>query len=146
MYTSTLELDCHARSGANAVILVSVAKNNYEFELTPTINWVPSSSQVGAHKISLDIALTTPVANTNSYDVDLKITAQGSDVLVCGYSMSWGRFQITSQPVWNVPGWQPYDISGHQGDGAQYQGNGSLQILDGQTVEFSGTVIVPTAR
>jgi len=95
---------------------------------------------------TLDIALTTPVANTNSYDVDLKITAQGSDVLVCGYSMSWGQFRITSQPVWDEAGWQPYDISGHQGDNAQYQGNGSLQILAGQTVEFTGTIVVPTAR
>ena len=146
MYKSTLDLYCHVRSSSNAAVFVSVNQLNYEFDLTPTINWVPSSSSMGSHKISLDIALTTPVSNTNAYDVDLKIQAQGSDVLVCGYSMSQGQFQITGQPVWNVPGWRPYDISGHQGDGAQYQGNGSLQILNGQTVEFSGTVIVPTAR
>jgi hypothetical protein len=144
MYRPTLDLDCHVRSGANAVVRVSVDRINYEFELTPTINWVPSSSPTGTHKISLDIKLTTPVANTNAYDVALKIQAQGSDVLVCGYSMSQGQFQITGQPVWNVPGWRPYDISGHQGDGAQYQGNGSLQILNGQTVEFSGTITMPT--
>lgn len=146
MYKSTLDLYCHVRSSSNAAVFVSVNQLNYEFDLTPTINWVPSSSSMGSHKISLDIALTTPVSNTNAYDVDLKIKAEGSDVLVCGYSMSCGRFQLSSQPVWNVSGWQPYDISGHQGDGAQYQGNGSLQILNGQTVEFSGTVIVPTAR
>jgi len=144
MYKSTLDLDCHVRSGADAVVRISVDQLNYEFELTPTINWVPSSSSTGAHKISLDIELTTPVANTNAYDVDLKIQAEGSDVLVCGYSMSQGQFQITGQPVWNVPGWQPYDISGHQGDNAQYQGNGSLQILNGQTVEFGGTITMST--
>jgi hypothetical protein len=104
---------------------------------------VPSSSTTGAHRISWDIEIATPVSDTNTYDVDLKINAEGSDVLVCGYFMPQSVFQITSQPVWDEDGWQPYDIAGHQGDGAQYQGNGSLQILAGQTVEFSGTIGVP---
>jgi hypothetical protein len=143
MYRSTLELDCHVRPGANAVIVVSVGQTNYEFDLAPTINWVPSSSSTGAHRISMDIEITTPVSDTNTYDVDLKINAEGSDVLVCGYFMPQGVFQITGQPVWDEDGWRPYDIAGHQGDGAQYQGNGSLQILAGQTVEFSGTIVVP---
>ena len=91
----------------------------------------------------MDIEITTPVSDTNTYDVDLKINAEGSDVLVCGYFMPQGVFQITGQPVWDEDGWRPYDIAGHQGDGAQYQGNGSLQILAGQTVEFSGTIVVP---
>ena len=143
MSKTTLYLDCHVRSGPNAVIFVKIDEINYEFDLTPTINWVPSSTSVGAHKISLelDIELTAEVCNTNSYPVDLEIRAQGNDVLVCGYSMTRGLFQISSQPVWNVPEWQPYDISGHLGDDAQYQGNGSLQILNGQTVMFGGTVI-----
>lgn len=143
MSKTTLYLDCHVRPGSNAVIFVKIDEINYEFDLTPTINWVPSSTSVDAHKISLelDIELTTAVLNTNSYPVDLEIRAQGNDVLVCGYSMTRGSFQISSQPVWNVPEWQPYDISGHQGDDAQYQGNGSLQILNGQTVMFGGTVI-----
>jgi hypothetical protein len=145
MYRSTLELDCHVRPGANAVIFVSVGQTNYEFDLTPTINWVSSSSRVAAHKISMDIEIATPVSNTNTHDVDLKIKALGNDVLVCGYSMSRDLFQIASQPVWDEPGWQPYDISGHQGENAQYQGNGSLQILNGQTVEFGGTIGVTTA-
>jgi len=145
MYRSTLELDCHVRPGANAVIFVSVGQTNYEFDLTPTINWVSSSSRVAAHKISMDIEIATPVSNTNTHDVDLKIKALGNDVLVCGYSVSRDWFQITSQPVWDEPGWQPYDISGHQGENAQYQGNGSLQILNGQTVEFGGTIGVTTA-
>ena len=145
MYKSTLDLYCHVRSSSNAAVFVSVNQLNYEFDLTPTINWVPSSSSMGSHKISLDIALTTPVSNTNAYDVDLKIKALGSDVLVCGYSMSQDLFQITSQPVWDEAGWQPYDISGHRGENAQYQGNGSLQILNGQTVEFGGTIIVTAA-
>ena len=142
MYRSTLELDCHVRPGANAVIFVSVGQTNYEFDLTPTINWVSSSSRVAAHKISMDIEIAAPVLNTNTHDVDLKIKALGNDVLVCGYSMSQDLFQITSQPVWDEAGWQPYDISGHQGENAQYQGNGSLQILNGQTVEFGGTIVV----
>lgn len=139
MNKSTLSLDCHVRSGSNAVVFVKFNESNYEFDLTPTINWVPSSTSVGAHKISLDIELTAPVLTPNSYDVEIR--AQGNDVLVCGYSTTRGFFQISSQPVWNVSEWQPYDISGHQGDDAQYQGNGSLQILNGQTVAFSGTVM-----
>ena len=142
MNNSTLYLDCHVRSDSNAVIFVKFNEINYEFDLTPTINWVPSSTSVGAHKISLDIELTAPVLSTNSYDIEIR--AQGSDVLVCGYSMTRGWFRISRQPIWNVPEWQPYDISGHQGDGAQYQGNGSLQILNGQTVEFGGTITMPT--
>ncbi len=93
----------------------------------------------------MDIETTTPASNTNTYDVDLKIAARGNDVLVCGYSIPRGQFRITSQPVWDEDGWQPYDISGHQGDDSQYQGNGSLQILTGQTVEFSG-IIMRTPR
>ena len=143
MYRSTLDLDCHVRSGANAVVLVSVDKTDYRFDLAPTINWVASSSAASAHRISLDLALDTPVPDTGAYEVDVKIKAEGSDVLVCGYAMPQGMFKITGQPVWNVPGWQPYDIAGHQGDDAQYQGNGSLQILNGQTVTFVGTVVAP---
>jgi len=141
MYTATLDLDCHVRPGANAVVVVSVDQRDYEFDLAPTINWVASSSATGAHKISLDLELATPVSSANAYDVDVKITAQGSDVLVCGYAMSWGMFKIASQPIWDQPGWQPYDITGHQGEDAQYQGNGSLQILKGQTVRFVGAVV-----
>ena len=143
MYRSALELDCHVRPGANAVIVVSVGQTNYEFELAPTINWVPSSSSAGAHRISMDIEIATPISDTNTYNVDLKINAEGSDVLVCGYSMPQSVFQIASQPIWDEDGWQPYDIAGHQGEDAQYQGNGSLQILAGQTVEFGGAIVVP---
>ena len=143
MYRSTLNLDCHVRPGANAVVLVSIDQTDYRFDLAPTINWVASSSAASAHRISLDLALDTPVPDTSAYEVDVKIKAEGSDVLVCGYEMSQGLFQITGQPVWDADGWQPYDISGHQGDDAQYQGNGSLQILRGQTVEFVGTVVAP---
>jgi hypothetical protein len=143
MYRSTLNLDCHVRPGANAVVLVSVDQTDYRFDLAPTINWVPSSSVTGAHRISLDLALDTPVPDTGAYEVDVKIKTEGSDVLVCGYEMSQGLFQITSQPIWDEEGWRPYDISGHQGDDAQYQGNGSLQILNGQTVAFVSTVVAP---
>jgi hypothetical protein len=145
MYRSTLDLDCHVRSGANAIVLVSVDKTDYRFDLAPTINWVASSSATSAHRISLDLVLDTTVPDTGAYEVAVKIKAEGSDVLVCGYTMSQGLFQITSQPVWDEDGWQPYDISGHQGADAQFQGNGSLQILNGQTVEFVGTVIAPVA-
>ncbi len=141
MYRTTLNLDCHVRSGANAVVLVSIDQTDYRFDVAPTINWVASSSVVGAHRISLDLELDATVPDTGAYEVDVKIKAEGSDVLVCGYTMSRGSFQITGQPIWDQPGWQPYDITGHQGEDAQYQGNGSLQILKGQTVQFVGTVV-----
>ena len=142
--TRTLNLDCHVRSGANATVTISVNETDYNFNLAPTIDWVPSSSVENARSISLDIVLTTPNSGTsNNYNYNLAIKAEGSDVLICGYSVTQGIFLISSQPVWDVAGWQPYDISGHQGDDALYQGNGSLQILDGQTVEFVGTIIAP---
>lgn len=141
--TCTLNLACHVRSGAAATVTVSVNETDYNFNLEPTIDWVPSSSVENARSIPLDIVLTTPNPGTYTYSFDLAIKAEGSDVLVCDYSVPQGVFQISSQPVWNVPGWQPYDIDGHQGDNAQFQGNGSLQILDGQTVEFNGTITIP---
>ena len=144
MIKTPLHLDCHVRAGSNAVVFFKINGINYEFDLHPTINWVPSSTSVGAHKISLDIELTAPVLNTNSYDVDLKIKAEGNDVLICGYNMPRGIFDISSQPVWNVPEWQPYAISRHRGDNALYQGPGSLQILDGQTVEFGCIITMST--
>lgn len=140
--TCTLNLDCHVRSGAFATVTISVNETEYNYNLAPTIDWVASSSPEDAHNLSLDIELTTPELGTN-YSYNMAIKASGSDVLICGYSMPQGIFQISTQPVWDVPGWQPYDISGHQGDNAEYHGNGSLQIFNGQTVEFVGKVIMP---
>jgi len=143
--TCTLNLSCHVCTGAAAAVIVSVNETDYNFNLTPTINWVPSSSSIDAHTLSLDVVLTAPVAlapdSNYTYNLDLKIQAQGNDILICGYNMPQGFFDISSQPVWNVPGWQPYDISGHRGDNALYQGPGNLQILDGQTVQFGGTIV-----
>ena len=145
--TCTLNLSCHVRTGPAAAVIISVNQTDYNFNLAPTINWVPSSSSIGAHTLSLDVVLTAPLAlvpdSTFTYYVDMKIQVQGNDVLICGYNMPRGIFDINSQPVWNVPGWQPYDISRHRGNNALYQGPGSLQILDGQTVEFGGTIITP---
>ena len=72
------------------------------------------------------------------------INAQGSDVLICGYTSTVTNsgavpFDIVSQPVWDAPGWQPYDITGH-GPGLAFEGPGSLQILAGQTVQFVGKI------
>lgn len=134
---SKLILNCHVRPGANAIVYVSVNGVVTSFNLSPTINWVPSSSTKSSHEISIDLSFLE--IKNNQFEI--KIGAQGNDVLVCGYAMARGIFIIATQPVWNVPNWQPYDIKGHLGENAEYQGNGSLQVLNGQTVEFVGEVI-----
>lgn len=134
---STLILNCHVRPGPDAVVSVSVNGVVSDFNLSPTINWVPSSSIKSSHELSIDLSFT----EIKNYEFEIKISAHGNDVLISGYTMTKGRFLISTQPVWNVPGWQPYDIEGHLGENAEYQGNGSLQIFNGQTVEFIGTII-----
>lgn len=134
--TNTLELSAHVRTGANASISITIDDEVYDFDLAPTINWVPSSSTENSHKIPVQI--TFPDGTTKV--IKLKISAKNSDVLICGYEMPGANFIISSQPQWDVAGWQPYDIAGHQGDDAEYQGNGSLQIMAGQSVEFEATV------
>jgi hypothetical protein len=130
----TLSLDCHARSGANAELTVIIDQTEHNFTLVPTIDWISSSSSDGAHKITLELKSSKNTCN-------VQIRSQGNDVLICGYHLTNGDFKISSQPIWNVENWRPYDISGHQGDDAEYQGNGSLQILDGQTVEFVAQLV-----
>jgi len=143
MLTSLLDLYCHVRPGANALVTVFVDGTIRTAVLEPTIDWVASSSKTKARKISLSVQRsgtdpTQPATDTHKF----KIKVDGSDVLICGYEMSKGRFEIASQPVWNDTDWQPYDFTGHVGDDAEFQGNGSLQILAGQTVEFDGNVIL----
>ncbi len=133
---NTLEFDAHVRTGANALISVIVDDNVYMFDLTPTINWVPSSTSGNSHKVPVQIAFSQGIRKV----LKLKISVENSDVLICGYKVPSATFVISSQPQWNVPNWQPYDISGHQGNNAEYQGNGSLQILAGQSVEFEATI------
>lgn len=132
-----LILNCHVRPGANAVVCVNLNGVVSSFDLDPTINWVPSSSIKSSHEISIDLSFLEIKNN----QVEVQISAQGNDVLVCGYTMTRGRFKIVTQPVWNVPNWQPYDIKGHVGENAEYKGNGSLQVLNEQTVEFIGEII-----
>jgi len=133
--THTLEFSVHVRTGANALISVSIDNKAYTFDLAPTINWVPSSSTENAHKVPVQIVFPKGTRKV----VKLKISVENSDVLICGYKILDANFIISSQPKWNVANWQPYDISGH-GEDAEYQGNGSLQIMDSQTVEFEATV------
>lgn len=135
--SSTLILNCHVRPGPAAVVSVSLNRVAYNFNLSPTINWVPSSSVESSHLISIDLSFT----EIKNYEFETKISARGNDALVSGYTMTNGIFLISTQPIWNVPSWQPYDINGHLGENAEYQGNGSLQILDGQTVEFIGKIV-----
>lgn len=133
---NTLEFDAHVHTGANALISVIVDDKVYMFDLAPTINWVASSTPRNSHKVPVQIAFSRGTRKV----LKLKISVEHSDVLICGYNVPGATFVISSQPQWNVPDWQPYDISGHQGDNAEYQGNGSLQIMAGQSVEFEATV------
>lgn len=133
--TYTLEFNVHVRTGTNALVSISIDDEAHTFDLAPTINWVPSSSSENSHNVPVQIIFPEGTRKV----VKLKISVENSDVLICGYKMSAANFVISSQPHWNVADWQPYDISGH-GDDAEYHGNGSLQILAGQTVEFEATV------
>lgn len=135
--TNTLELSVHVRTGANALTSITIDDEVYNFDLEPTINWVPSSSSKNSHKVPVQIIFPKCTRKI----VKLKISVENSDVLICGYEMLDANFIISSQPQWNVAGWQPYDILGHTGEDAEYQGNGSLQIMDGQTVEFEATIL-----
>jgi hypothetical protein len=132
-----LELMCHVKLGKNATLEITVDDVKHEFTLLPTINWVASSTSVDAHKILL--ILESPLGLSKIFK--FKIAAKHNDVLVCGYKTSRNQFQISSQPIWNILSWRPYDISGHVGDNAEFQGNGSLQVMAEQTVEFDGKLI-----
>ncbi len=131
--TSVLKLYCHVKPGANAALSVAIDGTSHEFDLHPTIDWVPSSSKEG----SQEATVTLDISNSNPAMFEFGISAADNDVLICGYETSRGLFHIHTQPTWNTPGWQPYNISGHQGDDAEFQGNGSLQIMAGQTVTFT---------
>jgi hypothetical protein len=146
--TIPLVFKCHVTPPSPAVITVTVDDVVNEFTVQPTINWVDSSNDTGAETIVVDIDIAQLFA-TIEYDeqynrlpktCNFKIQAQGSDVLICGYDADF-LFDIATQPVWNDPSWQPYDITGH-GTDKEYAGPGSLQILDGQTVEFVGKFLI----
>jgi len=134
---NSLELQCHVKLGNSAVLEIVIDDVRHEFTLLPTINWVPSSTSAGAHKVLLPLETLPAVSQTFKF----KISAKHNDVLVCGYKTSFKQFQISSQPIWNVPNWRPYDISGHIGDDPEFHGNGSLQIMAEQSVEFDGRLI-----
>ena len=131
-----LNFRTHVRTGKNALMCIVIDDNNYVFDLVPTINWVPSSSSMGSHEVPVKVMLFEKEKRI----VKVKINVEGGDVLICGYEMLGANFVISSQPKWNVPEWQPYDITGHQGSNAEYQGNGSLQIMSGQSVDFEAMI------
>jgi hypothetical protein len=132
-----LELSCHVKLGKSATLEIIIDDAKHEFTLLPTINWVASSTSSGAHKIILILESLPGTSKIFKF----KISAKHNDVLVCGYKTSRNQFQISSQPIWNILNWRPYDISGHIGDNAEFQGNGSLQVMAEQTVEFDGKLI-----
>ena len=145
MYTSILKLHCHVKPDTNALVTIVLDGISQQFDLLPTINWVPSSSKQDSREILINILVPS---NESIYDraevkdLDFEIKAEHTDILICGYTCTLGNFDISTQPVWDTPGWQPYDISGHTGDNSSYTGPGSLQILNGQTVRFKGTLRV----
>lgn len=144
---TTLTFKCHVNPTAPAVITVTVDEVPTEFTVQPTIQWVPSSTSEGAQEISLELDPAKLYDGTGARienTFNFTINAQGSDVLICGYTSTvtysgTRSFDIVLQPVWDAPDWQPYDITGH-GPGLAFEGPGSLQILAGQTVEFVGKI------
>lgn len=131
-----LSLSAHVRPGPNAKVTVKIDQKSFDFELEPTINWVPSSSPAQSRKM---FCLIENLAPPPEFDVEIR--ALDNDVLICGYNVFKGQFVIVTQPTWDDPNWQPYDVTGH--DGNEYNGPGSLQILAGQTVKFRAQVLYP---
>ena len=140
MYTSILTLNCHVNPDTSALVTVVLDGTSQQFNLVPTINWVPSSSTQDSREILINLPVSSNISEVKEFDFEIK--AEHTDILICGYTCTLGSFNISTQPVWDTPGWQPYDISGHTGDNPSYTGPGSLQILNGQTVQFKGTLTI----
>lgn len=139
MYTSILTLNCHVKPDTGALVTVVVDGISQQFNLLPTINWVPSSSMQDSREILINLPATSL---DEVKDFDFEIKSEHNDILIGGYTCTLGMFNISTQPVWDTLNWQPYDISGHIGDSPVYTGPGSLQILNGQTVRFKGTLTI----
>ena len=140
MYTSILTLNCHVKPDTSALVTIVLDSTSQQFSLVPTINWVPSSSTQDSREILINLPVSSNIFEIKDFDFEIK--AEHTDILICGYNCSHGSFNISTQPVWDAPAWQPYDISGHTGDSPPYSGPGSLQILNGQTVRFTGTLTI----
>jgi hypothetical protein len=140
MYTSILTLNCHVKPDTSALVTIVLDGISQQFNLLPTINWVPSSSTQDSREILINLPVESNTSEVKDFDFEIK--AEHTDILIGGYTCTLGNFNISTQPVWNVPDWQPYDISGHTGDSPSYSGPGSLQILNGQTVRFTGTLTI----
>jgi hypothetical protein len=132
---SLLTLYCHVRPANSTQVKIEINDDVHEFALEPTLNWVASTEKTNAHEIKF----LTP----SNESFTMKISSDNSSILICSYSIEKGTFKIISQPVWNEANWQPYDISGHIGEEAPFDGPGSLQIMTGQTVVFDALVNVP---
>ena len=140
MYTSILTLHCHVYPDTNALVTIVLDGISQQFDLLPTINWVPSSTKQDSREILINLLTESNTSVVKNFDVEIK--ADHTDILIGGYTCTLGSFNISTQPVWDTPGWQPYDISGHTGDSPAFAGPGSLQILKGQTVQFTGTLTI----
>jgi hypothetical protein len=140
MYTSILTLNCHVKPDTSALVTIVLDSTSQQFSLVPTINWVPSSSTQDSREILINLPVSSNIFEIKDFDFEIK--AENTDILICGYTCTLGNFNISTQPVWDTLGWQPYDISGHTGDDPSYTGPGSLQILNGQTVRFKGTLTI----
>jgi len=141
MYT-ILTLNCHVKPDTSALVTIVLDGISQQFDRLPTINWVPSSSKQDSCEILINLQVESHTSEVK--DFDFKIKAEHTDILICGYTCTLGSFDISTQPVWDTLDWQPYDISGHTGDSSSYTGPGNLQILNGQTVQFTGTLRMGT--
>jgi hypothetical protein len=140
MYTSILTLNCHVKPVNSALVTVVIDSISQQFNLLPTINWVSSSSTQDSREILINLPVLSNMSKVNNFDFEIK--SEYNDILIGGYKCTLGSFNISTQPVWDAPSWQPYDISGHNGVSPAYSGPGSLQILAGQTVKFKGTLTI----
>ncbi len=125
--TVDLEFLCHARPPQSAQIEFVIDNKIIMAEIAPTINWVMSSTPRGSRSV---------VVPTNLGTVNFCITAQHSDVIICGYRGC--VFNYVTQPVWS-DGSVFMDITGHGAD-KDLQGPGSLVLPVGVTVTFTAQV------
>ena len=122
-----LELLCHVRPPQSAQIEFVINDKITMVEIAPTINWVMSSTARGSHSVIVPV---------NTGTVDFCITAQHSDVIICGYQGC--EFNYATQPKWS-DGSSFMDITGHGAD-QDLQGPGSLVLPAGVTVRFAAWV------
>jgi hypothetical protein len=141
-----------------AVNRVTQETTTVSVDLEPTLNWTLNSTKENSHAVELPVTIALEHTNLAASkiafetDYDITITAEGSNILICGYAVEcnlpvgWftikGIFDIKNQPVWDS-GSEHYAYDDHVSVGGQpplYPGPSSLIVDAGDKVSFSGVI------